>query len=50
MKKRKLEALRVSSFVTNAQDVKAGRATLPDPNDPTANTWCYVCPEFKEEY
>ena len=44
--KKKLVDLRITSFVTSeADDIKAGRASIQDPNDPTANTWCYVCPE-----
>ncbi|MFA0961945.1 pinensin family lanthipeptide [Roseivirga sp. BDSF3-8] len=48
-KKKKLEQLRVSSFVTDIKGIKAGLRevdiSIKDPNDPTANTWCYVCPE-----
>ncbi|MGB3181436.1 MAG: pinensin family lanthipeptide [Cyclobacteriaceae bacterium] len=53
--KKKLEDLRVQSFVTTKADkVKAGaypkEISIEDPNDPTANTWCYWCPPETIDY
>jgi hypothetical protein len=49
--KKKLEHLRITSFITTGRnDIKAGGPSILDPNDPTANTWCYVCPEEEIQY
>lgn len=39
------EDLAVTSFATQPDDTKP---IIQDPNDPTANTWCYVCPAETE--
>lgn len=45
------EELTVTSFETSAAssqtDVVVG-PSIQDPNDPTANTWCYICPAETE--
>ena len=39
------DALEVTSFQTAEADKDIGPiVTFPDPNDPTAATWCYICP------
>ncbi|XLS27462.1 hypothetical protein ACJD0Z_09655 [Flavobacteriaceae bacterium M23B6Z8] len=36
----------VSNLNKNAEAVKGGRASIIKPTtDPTAMTWCYICPE-----
>lgn len=37
------DALEVTSFATAAPGDEIG-PIIPDPNDPTAATWCYICP------
>ena len=40
-----LNDLEVSSFATVApQEPTLGPIVIPNPNDPTAATWCYICP------
>ncbi len=45
MQKPKLDLndLEVSSFATLAPQLP-GDVLIPNPNDPTAATWCYICP------
>jgi hypothetical protein len=38
------EDLTVSSFETEATAIGTGTIVIIKPNDPTANTWCYICP------
>lgn len=47
------EELTVTSFETSAAPADADTAvvigpSIQDPNDPTANTWCYICPAETE--
>lgn len=38
------EDLTVSSFETAAAAPATGTIVIVNPNDPTGNTWCYICP------
>ena len=45
------EELTVTSFETSGASRGTDTLqpiTIQDPNDPTANTWCYICPAETE--
>lgn len=46
MQKPKLDLndLEVASFATLAPEQPTIGPLIPNPNDPTAATWCYICP------
>jgi hypothetical protein len=38
------EDLAVTSFETEAAAIGTSTIIIVNPNDPTAATWCYICP------